>query len=107
MGRPRAGHAWSRMFRGNRSIHILFGEVSGWITSGQAQGWRRCSRCRKPIEASPFESELCVHCYFYRSGLPVDEFWRIHETGYPLAPYNIGRRIIATHHPDLATSPPT
>lgn len=93
MGRPRAGHAWSSKKVGNRWVAILFGEVSGWITTGEAQGWRRCPRCRQPIEASPFDSDLCVSCYFYRTGLPVKDFWRIHSEGYPLAPYNIGNRI--------------
>jgi hypothetical protein len=73
-------------------IHFLFGEVSGWITTGKAQGWRRCPRCRKPIEASPFDSDLCVHCYFYGSGMRAEDFWRIHDEGYLLAPYNIGQR---------------
>lgn len=37
-------------------------------------------------------------CYFYGTGLPVDEFWRLHKAGYWLAPYNIGDRVTETHH---------
>src|SRR6185369_1030546 len=104
MTRPKAGHGWTIRYRkGKQPIHFIFSPVSGWITSGEAQGWRRCPRCRKPFEVDPFESGLCIHCYFYKSSLPVSEFWRIHESGYPYAPYNIGRRFLYSTHGPLLT----
>jgi hypothetical protein len=93
VSRPRAGHGWVPKQRGVR-VSLLFGEVSGLIPTGKAAGWPRCSRCRKPIEASPFESGLCSTCYFHRAELSAEEFWRLHDEGHPLAPYNIGRRFI-------------
>jgi hypothetical protein len=49
-----------------------------------------------PFESDPFDSGLCSICYFYKTGLPVTEFWRLHDEGYFLAPYNIGARCTKT-----------
>jgi hypothetical protein len=90
--RPKAGHTWTVIWRGGREIHLIQNDAGQWITTGEAKDWRRCTRCRRPFEADPFDSGLCTTCYFYKSGLPVKEFWRLHNEGYYLAPYNIGRR---------------
>ena len=39
----------------------------------------------------PFGGTVCSICYFYKTGLSVDDFWRLHDSGCQLAPYNIGR----------------
>lgn len=65
-----------------------------WTTTGEACNWPRCLRCRRPVEESPFGSGLCDICYFYKT-ISVEEFWRLHNEDYPLAPYNIGRRCTA------------
>jgi hypothetical protein len=92
MSRPRAGHCWTGIRRKNGAFLALIQDWSGrWLTTGEAAAWPRCPRCRRPTNDRPFDSPLCSICYFYKSGLPVDEFWRIHDTGYPKAPYNIGR----------------
>ncbi|HTG95738.1 MAG TPA: hypothetical protein VL866_24265 [Pyrinomonadaceae bacterium] len=94
MSRPRAGHAWTAFKDSSgRFIHLIAKSDGRWITTGEAQGWHRCPRCRKPFDVDPFDSGLCVHCYFYGNDLPSDEFWRIHKSGYPFAPYNIGQRV--------------
>lgn len=96
MGRPRAGHGWTAMTIGSRTVDLISNDAGKWITTGHAQGWPRCKRCRRPIEASPFNSGLCPICYFYKF-LSVGEFWRLHNEGYYLAPYNIGRRCMANN----------
>ncbi len=92
MGRRRAGHGYSWSRRGERSIPIIGTADGGWITTGEAQGWTRCQRCRKP-EQSPQTAldgrTVCVTCYYYEC-LPKGEFWT-RERDY-LFPYNIGRR---------------
>ena len=99
MSRPRVGHGWSMTRRGSRRIGIFQRDSGEWVTTGEATGWPRCRRCRRPIEASPFESGLCPICYFYKT-IPVDEFWRLHNEGYYLAPYNIGERCSLIHPPE-------
>lgn len=37
---------------------------------------------------------MCNICYFYKH-ISINEFWRLHEEGYPLAPYNTGRAAMA------------
>lgn len=37
---------------------------------------------------------MCVTCYFYKSSLSATDFWRLHNEGHPLAPYNIGKKIM-------------
>jgi hypothetical protein len=92
MGRPRAGHGFTGFIRENGEMLHLISDWSGrWLTTGEAAKWPRCPRCRRPTNDEPFGSPLCAICYFYRNGLPVDEFWRIHNSGYPRAPYNIGK----------------
>lgn len=105
--RPRAGHAWSAMRIGpkQRTVWIMTNDDGKWITTGHARGWPRCTRCRKPIEASPFNSGLCPICYFYKR-ISVDEFWRLHKTGYYLAPYNIGKRCQREHPKTLHEARP-
>jgi hypothetical protein len=92
MSRKRAGHASTAIIDQKGRMIWLIQRVDGvWITTGEARGWPRCRRCRRPHQQSPFDSELCSTCYFYKA-LPVDEFWRLHNAGYYLAPYNIGKR---------------
>ncbi len=97
MSRPRAGHSWTWDDRG----HSIFQRSNGeWVPTEFAQGWPRCSRCRGPSEdmGAGVGPKLCVTCYFYHC-LSVAEFWRLHEAGYRLAPYNIGRRCMAAPPP--------
>jgi hypothetical protein len=91
--RPRVGHGWTSLLKKNgRTVHLILNYAGRWITTGEAKGWPRCKRCRRPFEASPFNSGLCTTCYFYKTGLSVKDFWRLHKEGYPLAPYNIGEK---------------
>ena len=109
MGRPRAGHSWSWMLVGptKRDVPIMTNDAGKWITTGHAQGWPRCNRCRKPMEAAPFDSGMCPICYFYKSGrITVDGFWRLHNAGYWLAPYNIGARTSREHPQTLKEARP-
>lgn len=94
MGRPRAGHGWTYMRIGARTVDLINNDAGKWITTGHAKDWARCMRCRRPTEACPFDSGLCPICYFYKT-IPVEEFWRLHNQGYYLAPYNIGARCMA------------
>lgn len=93
MSRPRAGHGWTSFFRNGRLIKLIADDDGRLITTGEAKGWPRCKRCRRPTRESPFNSNLCPTCYFYKTGLSHSDFWRLHEEGYYLAPYNIGRRV--------------
>lgn len=95
MGRPRAGHGWTGFFRKGRFIALMTNDKGEWITTGSARGWPRCTRCRRPYEHDPFDSKMCTTCYFYKSGLPIKDFWRLHDEGHPLAPYNIGKMMMA------------
>lgn len=91
--RYRAGHAWTGFCsKNNKTVHLLLNDAGIWITTGEAQGWRRCPRCRVPFENDPFDSGLCSMCYFYKSGLSIDDFWRLNKEGYYLAPYVIGSK---------------
>lgn len=92
MSRPRVGHGTTAFSSGGKLIWLFQDENGIWLTTGHARGWPRCTRCRRPHKSSPFDSGLCSTCYFYKTGLPADEFWRLHKTGYYLAPYNIGDR---------------
>jgi hypothetical protein len=96
MGRPRAGNSWCWINHNGRSIHLIQDEAGRWITTGHAKDWPRCNRCRRPHKLSPFDSGLCDICYFY-STISTDEFWRLHNAGYALAPYNIGRACMENH----------
>ena len=92
----RAGHGWTWFTRNGKSVHLIANDAGHWITTGEAQGWARCPRCRRPFEACSIGSKgLCYICYFYKSGMPIDEFWRLHNDGHYLAPYNMGRRSMA------------
>jgi hypothetical protein len=92
MGRRRAGHASLSFLKNGKFVHLILNDAGRWIPTGAACGWRRCPRCRVPFENDPFDSGLCVTCYFYHSGLDRKEFWRLHKEGYWLAPYNISLR---------------
>lgn len=90
MGRPRAGHGWTWFERGGRTIKII-GDCHGrWVTTGEAQNWPRCKRCRKPEHIMPEDSGLCTTCFYYKSGRGADWFWS-RKNDY-LFPYNIGKR---------------
>lgn len=97
MARPRAGHSWTWIDVGEKNIHLIQDEAGRWLTTGQARGWPRCARCRRPERCMPFGGDVCPTCYFYKTGMPVDEFWRLHKSGYQLAPYNIGRACMKNH----------
>jgi hypothetical protein len=66
---------------------VLARDDGTWITTGQAQGWPRCTRCRQPHETSPEGSGKCPICFFYGQS----DFWAWDQ--HPLFPYNIGRRV--------------
>jgi hypothetical protein len=97
--RPRAGNAWTAVFRNGRLIPLIFSDSGKWITTGEAKGWRRCSRCRKPYELDPFESGVCSTCYFHKM-IPAGTFWSYDK--HPLFPYNIGDRFRESLEPVLA-----
>ena len=88
--RPRAGHGWtSRKLRG-RWVPVTWSPVrESYITTGEAKGWPRCTRCRKPEEPELVRNGLCNLCYYFHS-LPKGTFWDHREEWY--FPYNIGRR---------------
>jgi len=93
VGRPRAGNGLTFVQRGERLIPLLATVDGDWITTGEAVGWTRCARCRKPEEKprrAPDGRLLCLICYYYKA-LPHTEFWQ-HKDEY-LFPYNIGRRM--------------
>jgi hypothetical protein len=71
------------LFDGERFVHTYEGH-----------NWARCSRCRRPEKFMPFDQGLCVICFFYGNGLPVEEFWDLHNQGYEWAPYTIGSRMM-------------
>lgn len=99
MTRPRAGGGWSAIKAGDRYVPIMQDDACVWVTTGVAVGWPRCVRCRRPFERRETPcADHCVICWFYHM-LPVGAFWRIHDTGYPLAPYNHGRRSMRTGVP--------
>lgn len=89
--RPRAGHGWTGFFRGKNFIKLICDCNGRWVTTGVASSWPRCSLCRKPEDQMPSGSDLCVHCYYYKSPeRDVEWFWA-HKDDY-LFPYNIGSR---------------
>lgn len=89
MSRKRAGHGWTVMQVGKKRIDI-FQTVDGhWITTGEAQGWRRCTRCRRPYEVTLQGETVCSTCYYYHSP-NAEAFWD-RKADY-LFPYNIGHR---------------
>jgi hypothetical protein len=91
IGRPRAGNGWTSFTRGQRGIKLIFLDDGRLATTGVAAGWPRCIRCRGPYEQAPFGSGACPTCYFYHM-ISIEDFWRLHKAGYPLAPYNIWQR---------------
>lgn len=93
MSRPRAGHLWTSISQKNgKHLHLITNDAGFWITTGEAKDWRRCPRCRRPFEADPFSSGLCPICYFYKSNLPLEKFWRLYDEGYYLHPCRAGER---------------
>lgn len=90
MGRPKAGHGWSIAGPPGKHIHVMQLWDGKWVTTGVATGWPRCWRCRVPVDRSPFDTGLCSICYFYHA-ISVKAFWLLHNAGYELAPYNIGK----------------
>lgn len=98
MMRPRAGHGWTGIIVGGKFIGLIQTDAGQWITTGHARGWPRCSRCRRPFERPVITSQtICPTCYFYKV-LSVEEFWRLHNEGHPLAPYNVGRKVMRNLH---------
>jgi hypothetical protein len=93
MSRPRAGLGRRLEWRRDRPHWSVFGTKSGWVPSGEAKGWPRCARCRRPAEELVPESDdlLCPICYFYHA-LPKGDFWPLYEAGHRLHPYRIGER---------------
>lgn len=91
MGRPRAGHGHTYFWRKGHMRDVIF-DGEQMVPTYAAHAWARCSRCRRPEKWMPFDMGLCSTCFFYGSGLPVEQFWRLHDQGYRWAPYNIGRR---------------
>lgn len=92
MSVPAAGYSWSSIPRSAKCcaardyVPILMTARGKWVTTGEASGWPRCPRCRKPVDESPKDG-LCSTCYYYKV-LPREEFWA-HEKDF-LFPYNIG-----------------
>lgn len=63
------------------------------MTSGEAVGWRRCDRCRRPEQfphRAPDGRIVCNICYYYKCLGSADVFWS-RDKDY-LFPYSIGRR---------------
>lgn len=92
-GRPRAGHGWTAFYRKGQMIWLMGRWDGTWALTSEAINWPRCVRCRGPHEQSPFNSGMCSTCYFYKY-IDVKDFWRLHNAGFELAPYNIGRRLM-------------
>ncbi len=88
MSRPRAGHA--RTYAGN--VAYMMDAMGEWITCGEACGWPRCARCRKPERAEHLIEGLCSDCWFHGINRPADWFWK--QKDHPLFPYNIGARLM-------------
>lgn len=103
MSRPRAGNALTYIRgRGDRLIPIIQRSNGKWITTGEAVGWTRCSRCRRPDQDYHKLDDgrvVCNMCYWYKL-LPggATEFWR--RSKEYLFPYNIGSRGMKVRPPD-------
>lgn len=80
MSRRHAGHGWTRFHVGEKRVDLLMNDAGQWITTGEARGWPRCTRCRVPFEtsASPELPTLCAWC------LPADMRRKLRDDGHPL-----------------------
>ena len=95
VSRPRAGHAFTAITRNGKMIWLLQLGDGRWMPTSIAMDWPRCPRCRRPtepVEMAECGGKCCI-CYYYKSGMSSDEFWRRHNAGEYFAPYNIGRRM--------------
>jgi hypothetical protein len=96
MGRPRVGHGWTSA----RGKSYFANDDGQWVPTGVACGWKRCVRCRRPIQRE-FGAGMCNTCYYYKT-LTVEEFWGLKNEFY--FPYNIGARMLTMH---FAVPPPS
>lgn len=82
MSRRRWGHGWTSVRAGEKHVEIVLDDFGLWRTTGEARGWRRCGRCRCPIQPPVFPSDrdVCLTCWVYalRRARPVEyeRTWR-------------------------------
>jgi hypothetical protein len=92
MSRPRAGYARTYTLLANGTkVEFLHDAMGVVISTGEACGWPRCCRCRKPERKQDLIRGLCWSCYFYKTGHGANWFWEQKE--HRLFPYTIGKRI--------------
>jgi hypothetical protein len=91
MSRPRAGHGWTMIKRGEKYVHYIANDDGEWVPAGVACNWERCSRCRRPTQIAFGSNTLCNSCYYHKS-LSPGEFWDRKNDKY--FPYNIGHKMI-------------
>ena len=102
MSRNSAGNGWTGIQAGKKHISVMLNDAGDWITTGEARGWARCSRCRKPYESRIHAErpDVCRSCWWFHL-MPREQFWPRHKAGDPEAPYN---RQPKSHHAEYCAS---
>ena len=103
MSRRRAGHAWTFMKYRGRYIGFIWSPVKhAFMTSGEAMGWPRCKRCRKPEEPELVHDGYCNTCRYYKV-IPRGTFSSHEKDEY--FPYNIGKEFMKSLRSSIVERP--